>query len=172
MVKPGDEIVFANGTYSDFRLNFKANGTEAAPIILRAESPGQVVFRGRSQLFIDGNYLVVAGFKYDQITGVPNVTTPYDVQVGAVVTFRKTTNHSRLTETAILNSGNGVGNYFHMEPGGRIGLSSSATPRIVLGENIHYVTKFTPPRGRHSASGCCDLVGPGYAAATRVCSRR
>lgn len=119
MVKPGDEIVFANGSYSDFRLNFQANGTEAAPIILRAQTPGQVVFRGRAQLFIEGNWLVVAGFKYQEIANVPNITTPYNVRVGSVVTFRKTTNHSRLTETAIIDSGNGVSGYFHMEPGGQ-----------------------------------------------------
>jgi poly(beta-D-mannuronate) lyase len=117
--KPGDEIVFANGTYSDFRLELKASGTEAAPITLRAETPGQVTFHGKSQLFIDGNWLVVAGFKYEQIADVPNITTPYDVVVGAVVTFRKTTNHARLTETAIVDSGTKVSAYFHMEPGGQ-----------------------------------------------------
>jgi poly(beta-D-mannuronate) lyase len=117
--KPGDEIVFANGTYSDVVLNFTASGTEAAAITLRAETPGQVIFHGRSQLFIDGDWLVVHGLKYEAIADVPNITTPYDVVIGAVVTFRKTTNNSRMTETAIINSGGKVSSYFHMEPGGQ-----------------------------------------------------
>jgi poly(beta-D-mannuronate) lyase len=117
--KPGDAIVVANGTYADWRVNFKASGTEAAPITLRAQTPGQVIFHGRSQLFLEGDWLVVHGFKYEQIADVPNITTPYDVVVGAVVTFRKTTNHARLTETAIVDSGTKVSGYFHMEPGGQ-----------------------------------------------------
>jgi hypothetical protein len=117
--KPGDEIVFARGTYSDVRLDFRANGTESAPITLRAETPGQVIFRGRSQLFIEGNWLVATGFKYEAIANVPNVTTPYNVQVGSVVTFRRTANHSRLTETAIVDPGTAVSGYVHMEPGGQ-----------------------------------------------------
>jgi poly(beta-D-mannuronate) lyase len=116
---PGDAIVFKNGSYKDLRLDLKAAGTESAPITLRAETPGQVVFGGKSQLIIDGDWLVVSGFKYDAIADVPNITTPYGVLVGAVAIFPKTTNHSRLTETAIVNSGNAVSSYFHMEPGGQ-----------------------------------------------------
>ena len=119
MLQPGDEIVFADGTYDDFVLDFKASGTEDAPIQLRAQTPGQVIFHGRSQLFIDGSWLIVSGFKYEEIADIPNITTPYDVLVGSVVTFRKTTSNSRLTETAIVDSGNGVSSYYHMEPGGQ-----------------------------------------------------
>lgn len=119
VVAPGDVIVFKNGSYSSLKLVFKAQGTEMLPITLRAESAGDVVFTGNSQIFLDGNWLVVSGFKYDGIAGVPITTTPYDVEVGAVVTFLKTTSNSRLTETAIVNSGSAVTSYFHMEPGGQ-----------------------------------------------------
>jgi poly(beta-D-mannuronate) lyase len=117
--QPGDSIVFKNGSYRDLRLDFKAQGAEGAPITFLAETPGQAVFGGKSQLILDGNWLVASGFKYEAIADIPNVTTPYAVVVGAVVIFPKTTNHSRLTETAIVNSGNAVSSYFHMEPGGQ-----------------------------------------------------
>src|SRR3954468_20183142 len=56
---PGDAIVLRSGSYTDLRLDFKAQGTEASPITLRAETPGSVMFGGKSQLIIDGNWLVV-----------------------------------------------------------------------------------------------------------------
>ena len=59
-LQPGDEIVLANGIWSNARLLLKGNGTAAAPITLRAQSPGQVVLTGQSDLRLAGQYLHVA----------------------------------------------------------------------------------------------------------------
>ena len=43
---PGDTIVFQNGNWSDQKIILKGKGTEASPIVLRAEEPGKVFLRG------------------------------------------------------------------------------------------------------------------------------
>ena len=57
--KPGDEIVMKNGAWSDMLLVFLAKGSEAAPVVLRPETPGKVVITGTSSLKIGGEHLVV-----------------------------------------------------------------------------------------------------------------
>lgn len=57
--KPGDEIVLAKGSYPDFKLNLAANGEPDRPIILRAESPGEVVLSGETELDFAGSYLEI-----------------------------------------------------------------------------------------------------------------
>ena len=63
-LQPGDEIVLANGTWNNTRLLLKGNGTAAAPITLRAQSPGQVVLTGQSDLRLAGQYLHVANLVF------------------------------------------------------------------------------------------------------------
>lgn len=63
--KPGDVIVFKNGTYSNVNINFKANGTATNPITLRAQSSLGVTFNGAStRLTVQGNWLIVDGFRF------------------------------------------------------------------------------------------------------------
>jgi len=57
--KPGDEIVLANGSYPDFKLNLSAVGEAERPIIFRAESPGQVILTGQPEIDISGRYIEV-----------------------------------------------------------------------------------------------------------------
>jgi hypothetical protein len=52
--RPGDAIVLRNGTWTDARITFEAQGTAEQPITLRAETPGQVILTGRSTLRIGG----------------------------------------------------------------------------------------------------------------------
>jgi poly(beta-D-mannuronate) lyase len=59
--KPGDVLVLKNGEWTDASLVFDATGEAAKPITLRAETPGQVVFTGKSRLRIGGQHLVVEG---------------------------------------------------------------------------------------------------------------
>lgn len=70
---PGDEIILANGTYSnDERINFIGNGTSDEPIIFRAETPGGVMFTGGLQINIGGDYVVVDGFYWQGGYGASN----------------------------------------------------------------------------------------------------
>ena len=63
-LSPGDELVLADGTWSDFQILFEAQGQPEQPITLRAQTPGKVVISGRSNLRIAGEHLVVACLLY------------------------------------------------------------------------------------------------------------
>ena len=55
----GDVIVMSNGIWKDAEMVFKAKGLVDKPIILKAETPGQVFVEGQSFLKIAGQYLEV-----------------------------------------------------------------------------------------------------------------
>lgn len=94
-LQPGDEIVLADGTWNDTRLLLKGQGTAAAPITLRAQTPGKVILSGRSDLRLAGSYLQVSNLVFR------NGYTPGD----AVVAFRESSkavaSHSRVTGLVI-----------------------------------------------------------------------
>src|SRR4051812_42590862 len=59
--QPGDSLILREGEWRDALIDFKGRGTEAAPITLKAATPGKTVFTGRSALRIGGEHLVVEG---------------------------------------------------------------------------------------------------------------
>lgn len=59
--QPGDTICLKNGTYSDQKLTFHAIGTAEQPIIVTAETAGQVFIEGNSQMRLGGEYIEVHG---------------------------------------------------------------------------------------------------------------
>ncbi|AWH54357.1 poly(beta-D-mannuronate) lyase [Stenotrophomonas sp. ESTM1D_MKCIP4_1] len=94
-LQPGDEIVLADGTWTDTRLLLKGQGTAAAPITLRAQTPGKVILSGRSDLRLAGSHLQVSNLVFR------DGYTPGD----AVVAFRESSkavaSHSRVTGLVI-----------------------------------------------------------------------
>jgi poly(beta-D-mannuronate) lyase len=97
VAKPGDTLTMANGVWTDAHIVFKGKGTEEQPILLRSETPGDVILSGSSNLRIAGDYLVVDGLYFKN---------GYSGSGGAIE-FRNGTknlsNHCRLTNTAIEN---------------------------------------------------------------------
>lgn len=61
---PGAEIVLANGDWQDVQIEFYGQGTEEAPITLRAETAGEVLLTGESDLKLGGEYLIVDGLYF------------------------------------------------------------------------------------------------------------
>ena len=59
-LEAGDEVVFKNGVWKDVELVFYGIGTIDSPIVLRAETPGKVLIKGKSNLKLSGEYLKVA----------------------------------------------------------------------------------------------------------------
>lgn len=76
--EPGDVLVIKNGTYQNVLINFKANGEKNKPIVLKAQTNGEVVITGESHLKFGGNYLNVEGLHFK------NGYSPSD----AVIEFR------------------------------------------------------------------------------------
>jgi poly(beta-D-mannuronate) lyase len=63
--QPGDTLVMADGTWTNQRIQFAALGTAAAPITLRAQTPGGVVLNGNSKINISGSHLIVDGLRFE-----------------------------------------------------------------------------------------------------------
>ena len=93
--QPGDVIVLANGVWRNFEILLVGNGEPERPITLTAETRGQVVISGQSNLRLAGSHLVVSGLVFR------DGHTP----TSAVISFRRTkgepANYSRVTETVI-----------------------------------------------------------------------
>jgi poly(beta-D-mannuronate) lyase len=96
VVKPGDRIIMANGTWKDTAIVFTPNGTAKDSIFLMAETPGKVALTGNSSLEIGGKYLVVNGLWFKD--GASN--KKYVVNFSSNKTV---SNNSRLTNCAITN---------------------------------------------------------------------
>jgi len=94
---PGDVIKLANGVWEDFEIVFEGKGKKDKPIILTAETKGQVILSGQSNLRLAGEFLEVSGLVFK------NGYTP----TSEVISFRRNkedlANNSRITEIVIDN---------------------------------------------------------------------
>ena len=99
-VQAGDDIVLADGTWNNFEILFKGEGSEQQPITLKAQTKGKVFLTGQSNLRLAGKHLVVSGLVFK------DGYTPSS----AVVAFRSNKEtlayHSRVTEIVIDNFNN------------------------------------------------------------------
>ena len=98
--RPGDVIKLANGTWEDFEIVFSGKGEEDNPIRLTAETKGEVILSGQSNLRLAGEYLEVSGLVFK------DGYTP----TSEVISFRRNkddlANNSRVTEVVIDNYNN------------------------------------------------------------------
>ncbi len=94
----GGEIVFRNGTYSNMVLTFKADASESKPLVIRAETPGGVIFEGTSRLIIDGKWIKVSGMEWRN----PKNTEEY------LILFKSGSSHCTLSDCKIDGSGNSL----------------------------------------------------------------
>ncbi len=92
---PGDTVLLADGEWRDFEIVFTGTGTAEAPITLAAQTPGEVIVSGRSNLRLAGEHLVVRGLVFR------DGHTP----TNEVISFRRSrqhlANYSRVTEVVI-----------------------------------------------------------------------
>ena len=63
-LKPGDEVVLANGEWPDIAFSLHADGTEAHPIYIHAQSDAGAVFTGTGSAAFSGSHLVVRGLAF------------------------------------------------------------------------------------------------------------
>ncbi|SDJ99374.1 poly(beta-D-mannuronate) lyase [Flavobacterium noncentrifugens] len=92
---PGTEIILANGIWKDIQIKFFGNGTNEAPIILRAETPGKVTIEGISDLKIGGKYLEVRGLYFK------NGFTPSKTVIDFRLDSTTIANHCKVTDCVI-----------------------------------------------------------------------
>lgn len=92
--QPGDQIVLANGTWTDVRMEITNDGTKENPIILKAETPGKVFIEGQSYVKFGGDYITMRDLYFR------NGYTPSN----ALIEFRlnkKVANHCTVTSCVI-----------------------------------------------------------------------
>jgi poly(beta-D-mannuronate) lyase len=92
---PGTEIVMANGDWTDLQIHLVGAGTEKRPITLRAETPGQVIIRGDSDLRLAGEHLLVDGLYFR------DGASPSGSVIQFFVSEDSLANHSRVTNCVI-----------------------------------------------------------------------
>lgn len=99
-VKAGDTIVLADGTWNNFEILFKGEGTAEKPITLKAQTKGKVILTGQSNLRLAGKHLIVSGLVFKE------GYTPSN----EVIAFRENKTelayYSRVTEVVIDNFSN------------------------------------------------------------------
>ncbi len=99
-LKAGDEILLANGTYKDVEIKLIGEGTESDPIILKAETAGEVFIEGASSLEISGNYIEVSGLFFR------NGHSPKTNVIAFRTSEKEVANHSKVTNCVILDYNN------------------------------------------------------------------
>ena len=99
-LQAGDTVILKDGTWTDFEILFEGQGEKNAPIELRAETKGQVILSGQSNLRLAGQHLLVTGLVFK------NGFTPSS----AVIEFRRDKSalayHSQVSEVVIDNYNN------------------------------------------------------------------
>ncbi|WP_217495880.1 chondroitinase-B domain-containing protein [Mangrovivirga cuniculi] len=97
VLKPGDVIVLAKGTWKDLELNIKGFGTSDNPIIVKGEVPGEVFIEGKSFLKLGGEYIIVRDLIYR------NGYTPVNSVIDFKIDKDQVANNCRVTNCVILN---------------------------------------------------------------------
>ncbi|MFC2080253.1 chondroitinase-B domain-containing protein [Bacteroidota bacterium] len=95
-LQAGDVVIMKNGTWTDQELKFEGSGTETEPILLQAETQGEVILNGNSTLDMGGDYLIVDGLVFEGGA----------LSDGHIIEFRTSSSnayYSRLTNTKIID---------------------------------------------------------------------
>lgn len=93
--QPGDEIVLRRGEWKDADLRLDGEGIDQAPILIRAEVPGETVFTGASRLRLGGRYLVVSGLHLRNLSGAKADWLEFRID------SKRRASHCRVTECAL-----------------------------------------------------------------------
>ena len=73
-VSAGDSIVLTNGIWKDVELEFSSlSGTEESPVSITAETPGEVIFSGKTTFRFSGQHVIVSGLVFRDCYDVNHV---------------------------------------------------------------------------------------------------
>ncbi|MFY0606536.1 MAG: polysaccharide lyase 6 family protein [Cyclobacteriaceae bacterium] len=92
---PGSVITMANGVWNDVELKFTGKGEESNLIRLQAQTPGEVIISGQSNLALSGEYLEVSGLVFR------NGYTPTSEVISFKTSNKAVANNSRVTNCVI-----------------------------------------------------------------------
>ena len=92
----GDIIVWQDGIYTDVTLNFSPIniGTEKSVITTKAQTAGKVLFTGKSNIVLNGQYLKVEGFLFESTS---------TLEKEDVLSFTQNSSNCCITNCAVIN---------------------------------------------------------------------
>lgn len=85
----GTTIILANQTWTDVQININKTGTESNPITIKAQTPGNVFFEGRSNISLGGSYIIFEGVIFQNASGL--ITNGDKIE--PIIEFRDTNNN-------------------------------------------------------------------------------
>lgn len=85
----GKTIILANQTWTDVQININKTGTESNPITIKAQTPGNVFFEGRSNISLGGSYIIFEGVIFQNASGL--ITNGDKIE--PIIEFRDTSNN-------------------------------------------------------------------------------
>jgi len=85
----GTTIILANQTWTDVQININKTGTESNPITIKAQTPGNVFFEGRSNISLGGSYIIFEGVIFQNASGL--ITN--EDKIEPIIEFRDTSNN-------------------------------------------------------------------------------
>ena len=89
----GDVVTLVNGIWENQIIEFTANGSLDNPVILKAETPGEVQLTGNSRLSVKGSSVIISGLLF--IDGALDDEKEHIIRLEG--------SHHRLTQSAIIN---------------------------------------------------------------------
>ncbi|MDT0605479.1 chondroitinase-B domain-containing protein [Croceitalea rosinachiae] len=101
---PGDEIVMANGDWTDVEIRFIGYGNDKNPITLKAETAGEVIIKGKSDLKLGGEYLLVNGLYFTEGSSPTRSVIEFAINQDTVA------NHSSVRNCVVLDYNKGQRN--------------------------------------------------------------
>ena len=82
--KPDDTFILQNGTWRDATIRITAGGTKGHPILIKAETPGQVILSGSSSLEIRAPYVIVDGLSFKEGSVAKGAVIQFESDYGTV----------------------------------------------------------------------------------------
>ncbi|WP_316765818.1 chondroitinase-B domain-containing protein [Pedobacter frigiditerrae] len=112
----GDEVIIANGNYTNWNIEIPNKGTSAKPIFIKAQENGKIVFSGdiNQTLFkLTGDYIILSGITFKKCTllkggGLIELKNSVNCQITNCL-FLENTVKTQFTPLVIV-SGNGKNN--------------------------------------------------------------
>ncbi|MFZ2278460.1 MAG: polysaccharide lyase 6 family protein [Prosthecobacter sp.] len=102
-INAGDTLILNDGTWADAQLKFHAEGTEAKPVTIKAQTPGKVIFTGTSRISVGGSHIIVDGLWFQNPSAEQVIELRKDSKQLASdsrITNCAVTNDTQLTSTA------------------------------------------------------------------------
>ena len=105
-VLAGETIILKNGAWNNAAIRLSGKGTKEKPILVKAETAGQVILTGNSTVDFTGEWITLEGVKLE---GVKASRT--------LIVFADGAKGCRLSNSAIINSNTGDNNWIHVRLG-------------------------------------------------------